>query len=362
MFSIDGRINYIVDILPFPLSSDTLTPKDRFLSTLRGTMPDRLPIWFPGHCGFWDAHFRASITSTLQDTLSHNETICSMAADSSRRWQLDATTVPTHLLAAAELLGQHAAYADDGSHQLQGHLHSPQQIRALHVRYADPDGDATRRVKIIADTAGDRAVIVPHAGPFTLSAHLIEGNADWHPRYRALLFQYPTEARTLLTQAAGAITAYGRHIQLAGADALYLDETWSHLVGPEDLAVFILPYIERIVKSLAPFPVVVRAPGMDSFVEQLRKSGLAAWHPGLHSDPGDLRNKTLHSLAFLGSFDPGRLLSPLPVVTHAAGRQIEAFGERDFVVSLASDPLPHTDPRHLHAFVEAIQQYPLKVY
>lgn len=323
-------------------------------------MPDRLPVWFLGHCGYWDAHLRAALTSPLQDTLSHNDTMCSLATESSRRWQLDATTVPTHHLAAAELLGQTTAYTAEGLHQLDGHLHSPQQIRALRLRMGQSTSDATYRTKAIADSADDRAIIVPHVGPFTLAAHLIEGDADWHPRFRVLLFQYPTEARTLLTQAAGAITAYGRHIQLAGADALYIDEAWSHLVGPEDQAVFILPYIERIVKSLAPFPVMVRSAGMDHHAEHLRKAGMAAWRPGLHSEPQELRTRTLHSLAMLGPFDPGRLLSPVPVITQSVGRHIEAFGERDFVVSLASDPLPHTDPRHLHAFIEAVQQYPIQ--
>jgi uroporphyrinogen decarboxylase len=211
----------------------------------------------------------------------------------------------------------------------------------------------THRIKAVTDDADQRAVVVPHVGPLTLAGHLIEGEAPWHPRLRALLFQYPTEARTLLTQAAGAILAYGRHIQRAGADALYLDDAWCAMLAPEDQSVFALPFIKQIVKGLAPFPVIVRAPGMDIHAEQLRKSGLSAWMPDMHTDASEIRNRTLHSLAILGPFEPGRLLSPIPVIKQAVGRLVEGYGERDFIVSLASTPLPHTDPRHLQAFVDA---------
>ncbi len=314
-----------------------------------------LPVWFAEHYGYWDAEFRAALgTSTLPDLLSNSDAMVSQATGSSRRWQLDGVTAPTHHLAAAKLLGQATSYDVHGVHRLVGHLHSPQQIRSLHVRTGtDILSEESHRIKAVIDDADHRAVVVSHKGPFTLTGHLIEGTAEWQPRLRALLFQYPTEARTLLTQAAGAISAYGRHIQLAGADALYLDEAWSSLLGPEDQSVFALPYLERIVKSLAPFPVIVKAPGMDIHAEYLRKAGIAALMPDLHTDATDLRNKTLHSLALLGPFEPGRLLSPIPVIRQSVGRLVEWYGERDFIVSLASSPLPHTDPKHVQAFVEA---------
>ena len=338
-----------------------MLPRDLFLNTLKGTKTDRLPVWFVDHVGYWDVHFRDALgATTLQDASASTDTMISMATASSRRWQLDAVTAPTHSLSAAKLLGQDTVYAQNGEHRLEDHLHSPHQIRSLHVRPSQNLlAEDVLRIQGVVAHKDNRAVVVRHVGPFTLSGHLIEGAADWHPRLRALLFQYPTEARTLITQAAGALVAFGRHIQLAGADAMYLDEAWSSLLGPEDQSVFVLPYLERIAKSLAPFPVIVKAPGMDMYAEQLRKSGITAWQPDLHTTASDVRNSTLHSLALLGPFDPGRLLSPIPVVKQAVGRLVEAYGERDFVVSLASSPLPHTDPRHLHAFVEAAQQYHL---
>jgi uroporphyrinogen decarboxylase len=332
-----------------------LSPRELFLTVLNGTKTERLPVWFASHYGYWDAYLRSQLgSSTLQDTLTNTDAMIAQATESARRWQLDGVTAPTHVLAAAGLLGQSTHYSSDGTHVLNGHLHSPQQIRSLHVRMqTDVLTETSHRIEGTTERADQRAVIVPHMGPLTLAGHLIEGVAEWQPRLRALLFQYPTEARTLLTQAAGAITAYGRYIQPMGANALYIDEAWSSLLAPEDQSVFVLPYLERIVKSLAPFPVIVRAPGMDTHAAYLRKAGVSAWMPEMHTDALDLRNKTLHSLALLGPFDPGRLLSPIPVIKQAVGRLVELYGERDFIVSLASSPLPHTDPRHLHAFVEA---------
>ncbi len=330
-------------------------PRELFLTVLKGTKTERLPVWFAHHYGYWDAQFRTLAgTSTLPELLSNSETMVSVATESSQRWQLDAVTVPTHPLAAAKTLGQTTLYDTTGAHRLDGHLHTPQQIRTLHVRTGnDTLAEESHRISAVIDSCDNRALIVPHVGPFTLAGHLIEGTAEWHPRLRALLFQYPTEARTLLTQATAAITAYGRHIQRAGADALYLDEAWSSMLGPEDQAIFVLPYLSSIAKSLTPFPVIIKAPGMDHHAEHLRQAGIAAWMPDLHTDATDLRTKTLHSLALLGPFDPGRLLSPIPVIKQSVGRLVEWYGERDFVVSLASSPLPHTDPKHLHAFVEA---------
>ncbi len=343
--------------------SVVLTPRDLFLTTLDGAKTDRLPVWFADHYGYWDALFRAEVgSSTLPDILSNSDAMVSQATESARRWQLDGITVPTHSLAAAKLLGQKIAYNDEGGHCLDGHLHSPHQIRSLHVRTGgDILSTEAHLSKAIVDDSDQRAVVVRHMGPLTLAGHLIEGVAEWQPRLRALLFQYPTEARTLLTQATGAIVAYARYLQLAGAHVLYIDDAWSALLGPEDQAVFVLPYIERIVKSLAPFPVIVRAPGMDTHAAYLHKAGASAWLPDIHTEATDLRSRTLHSLTLLGPFDPGRLLSPIPVIKQTVGRLVESYGERDFIVSLASSPLPHTDPKHLQAFFEAARNVSIQL-
>ncbi len=342
-------------LLPERILSVNLSPRDLFLTTLEGAKADRLPVWFADHYGYWDAHFRAAIgSSSLQEILSNSDAMIAQAIESARRWQLDAVTVPTHSLAASKLLAQAISYDSEGGNRLEGHLHSPQQIRSLHVRTGkDILSDETHIIEAVIDDSDQRAVVVRHMGPLTLAGHLIEGEVAWQPRLRALLYQYPTEARTLITQAAGAIVAYGRHIRQAGAQVLYIDEAWSALLGPEDQSIFVLPYLERIAKSLAPFPVIMKAPGMDTHAEHLRKAGICAWLPDMHTNAPEIRNNTMHSLALLGPFDPGRLLSPIPVIRQAVGRLVESYGERDFIVSLASSPLPHTDPRHLQAYVEA---------
>lgn len=332
------------------------------LDVLSGRKPARLPVWFEAHSGLYDTAFRAAKEEHGWSGLFGNpEVAAELSINSAQNLDLDGITAYTHPLSALTLLDLTPVLSDDGHPALESHIHSPAQIRAMHIHppgtLLNHDADVLARIK---EGSGNRTVIARHAGPFTLLGHIIEGKAPWHARLRALLFQYPSEARVLLTHAVGALIAWAQAMAAVGADALYLEESWASLVGPEDQAIFIVPWLENIVRRIAPLPVIIKAPTLDYEIGRFHKAGVAAWLPDQHTTSDRLREETHWSTALLGPFDAGRLLSTPPVIAQTAGRLVERYGDRDFIVSLASPPLPHTDVRNLKTLVDTIHAYKTK--
>jgi uroporphyrinogen-III decarboxylase len=320
-----------------------------------------VPVWFADLIALWNPEVRTAVAEhSWEGIYSDIDIVTRLLIDKAQALHLDAITPFTHPLAAAALLGSKLRFGDDGAPALIEHLHSPAQIRSLHLHPTSLLHHDLTMVKACQELSDGRTMIARHVGPFTLTGHLIEGQASWQPRFRALMFQYPTEARTLLSRSTEAIVAWARAMKCIGVEYIFIEEPWAELIGPEDQLVFITPWLEQIVKQVPELNIILRVPGMDGEIGRFKKAGVWAWFPGLHTSVEQLREQSHWSLPVVGPFEVGRLLSAVPVIHQSVGRFIELYGARDFIVSLSSVPLPHTDIRSLHAFVEAVKSFEVK--
>lgn len=323
--------------------------------------PSTVPVWFANHVGLWNPEFRSLLAELSWENIYEDLDLATrLVIDSANELALDAITPLTHPLAAAALLGSKLRFGTDGLPALNDHLHSPAQIRSLHLRSSDVLDYDLSLIKACQERSDKKSVVVRHLGPFSLTGHLIEGLSPWQPRFRALMFQYPAEARTLLARSTEAIIAWAKALKNTGVEYLYIEEPLADLIGPEDQMVFIAPWLEQIIKEVPEIRWILKVPGMDSEITRFKKAGVWAWFPDLHTPAGLLREQSHWSLPIVGPFDVGRLLSPVPVIHQSAGRFIELYGARDFIVSLSSVPLPHTDTRSLRAFVDAVKSFDVK--
>lgn len=326
-------------------------------SLLGGTQPDRIPFWFCGHLGLWHRGFREWKAEkgwpSLYGDVEHATKLSLETADA---WGLDGVTLWTHPLAPLALLGYEPVADSEGVPALSEILYSPAQIQSTRVQTPNDLVEDAMLAAMRSQESG-RPLVVRLWGPLTLLGHLIEGRADWQPRLRALLFQYPSQARVLLQQVTHAMVGWSKRLAEAGADIFYVDEVWASMFGPEDQSIFSLPWLLEYVENMKPVPVMVRAPGMDALVSRFHKADAAAYMPEMHTPPETLRQASAWSLPLLGPLDPGRLLSPIPVFHQYVGRFIEVYGKADLVMSLASAPLPHTSGEQIAQFARAVAEF-----
>jgi len=320
-----------------------------------------VPVWFADPVGLWNPRVRARVDERTWEGIYADVSIATeMVYESVQELQFDGITPFTHPLAAATLLGSKLRFGDHGAPALLEHLHSPAQIRSLHLHPISALQHDLLLVKACLDLSAGKTVIVRHVGPFSLTGHLIEGDAPWQPRFRALMFQYPAEARTLLARSTDAIVAWARAVKATGVDTIYIEEPWAELIAPEDQMVFIMPWLEQILRQVPDIKFIFRVPGMDGEIGRFKKAGVWAWYPDVHTSANQLREQSHWSLPVVGPFEVGRLLSTVAVIHQTVGRFIELYGSRDFIVSLSSVPLPHTDMRNLRALVDAVKSFEVK--
>ncbi len=336
----------------------TLTGQLDFLCFMLDDPSRSIPVWFADLVALWNPKVRSILDAHSWEDIYTDPNISSrIVCETAHELALDALPPYSHPLAAAALLGSTLRVGTDGAPALEEHLHSPAQIRSLGLRSTEVLHHDLSLIKACQDLSNQKTIVVRHLGPFSLTGHLIEGRALWQPRFRALMFQYPAEARTLLARSSEAIIAWAKLMKNSGVEYVYIEEPWANLIGPEDQAVFIVPWLENIVKQVPDIKFILKAPGMDGEITRFKKAGVWGWFPDLHTNAALIREQSHWSLPIVGPFDAGRLLSPLPVIHQSVGRFIELFGPGDFIVSLSSVPLPHSDIRHLRAFVDAVKSF-----
>lgn len=328
-------------------------------SLLSGQQLDRIPFWFCDHLGLWHRGFREWRAEVEWASMYADASrAASLSHETAGIWSLDAVTLWSNPLAPLQLLGHEPVIDGQGVVCVDNIVHSPAQIQKMRVMERPVEQLAGYEVlRATAEINTDRVVVARLWGPLTLLGHLIEGKAKWQPRLRALLFQYPGQARLLLQHITKAMVRWSKAMAEAGVEVFFVDERWAPLIGPEDLSVFSLPWLLDYVEKMRPVPVTVRTRGMDAMVGKYHKADVAGYMPDMHSPVEPLRQASAWSLPLLGPFDSGRLLSPPPVIAQSVGRFVETYGKDELVMSLASPPLPHTSSEQIAALVQAVAEF-----
>lgn len=313
----------------------------------------KIPIWLHGHCGAWYPPYRAYLQHHgAEKKYELSEPLHQLNQATSVGYGLEFYDEIVHPLSAARMLGMQPVCSKEGVIGFDELIHSPSQIQRLTVRDAELENanafEAERK-----DSMG----VIRHVGPFTLTGYLIEGEAAWQPRLRALLFQYPSHARTLLQKSADAIIQWIHTLPTIQYKVLFIDEEWSFLLQPEDQDVFITPWLEYLIQKLPHIPILLRAPGLTREVKRFYKAGLTSYLPEMHANYDEIRQQTAYSMCIATPFDAGRLLSTPPVIKQTVGRFLETHGSEDILVTPNTAPLPHTSEAQIQAWIDAIHTF-----
>ena len=341
-----------------------------FLRACRGDAVERTPVWIMRQAGRYLPEYRALrerydfLTSCRTPELA-----CEITLQPVRRLGVDAAILFSDILVPLPGMGVEVAFTP-GPH-LARTVRTDADIDALRApdaREATPYVlDAVREVRR-ALPAG--VPLIGFAGaPFTMATYLVEGGGSRSfSAVKALLFARPDAADRLLDVCTRTVGSYLAAQVEAGAQAAMLFDTWAGLLGPQDVAAFVLPYVRRIFDEVRKaggrqVPLIYYAGDAAGWIELCADTGADVigldWRLRLDA----ARARLGPGLVLQGNLDPAVLLGPpafirarvADVLTAARGSQGPG-PTRSHVFNLGHGILPDTPPEHARVLVDAVRE------
>ncbi len=286
-----------------------------FEQACRGRRGERTPVWIMRQAGRYLPEYRALrekvdfLTATKTPELAARITLQPL-----ERFPLDAAILFADIMTPLEGMGMEVEFAPGPV--IAEPIRTPGQAREL--RALDPEEsvpyvlEALRLVR--GELARDRALIAFAGAPFTLFCYMVEGGGSKDfMEARSFLRAEPRAAGELLDLLGDSMSAYLTAQARAGADALMLFDSWVGLLAPDTYRRFVLPVLQRIVRSVkeqVDRPLIYFANGGATLLEAAGEVGADVlgvdWTLPLSSAVTRLGNQAVVQ----GNLDPAALFAP----------------------------------------------------
>ena len=190
------------------------------------------------------------------------------------------------------------------------------------------------------------------AEPWTLATYLIDTHEDKTlPKTKRWLHSDPDSFHRLLEQLTQLSIAYLQMQVDAGADAIQIFDSHSHILAEEDWRTFSLPYLQRVVDTInVPTIVFLR----NSLLRASALSGCAISADWL-SPLAHLRKIVGPNIPLQGNLDPDCLFAPLPLLRTKVRKLLDSMkGDPGFIVNLGHGIKPGTPVEAVHCLISTL--------
>ena len=220
--------------------------RERFMKALRRDPVDRVPL-FPLLMFF--AADRAGLSYREYATNGH--TLARAQLKMLDRWGLDAITVCSDAFRLPADLGGDMQYPEERTPSMSEPLvRSKADLKKL--KRPDPTaagsrmGDRVEAVRVMAESAGDRCVIVGWVEmPFAEACSLCGVQ-----NFMLMMYEQPGLAHKVLEWVTGIEIEFGRAQLEAGADMIGAGDSAASMLSPKLFGEFALPYERRVVDGI----------------------------------------------------------------------------------------------------------------
>jgi len=347
-----------------PAAVDPAAPwhDSMFLRACRGETVDYTPVWLMRQAGRYMSEYREvrarmSFQELCRDPQRCSEVMCTAV----ERLGVDAAIVFSDLLPILEPMGMELEFSpDDGPL-----IHNP--VRA--------SGDVDRVIELqdaaslyfvmeaVRQTRADLPEQLPLIGfagaPFTLASYAIEGGASRNYLHtKTLLLRDRGAWHALMERLARSVTVYLNAQIAAGAQAVQLFDSWVGCLGVDDYREFVLPYVQQIVRGIAPgVPLVNFATGNPQLLPLLAEAGAAVIGVDWRVRLDDAWDMIGHDRAIQGNLDPAALLADVDELRRRAGDVLDQAANRPgHIFNLGHGVLPQTPVDNARALVDFVHE------
>jgi uroporphyrinogen decarboxylase len=184
--------------------------------------------------------------------------------------------------------------------------------------------------------------------PFTLASYLVEGKPTRDfIKTKSMMYREPNAWHVLMDKLATAMSGYLQAQVEAGVDVVQLFDSWAGCLSPQDYHQYVLPYSQRIFKTLEAtgVPRIHFGTGTSTLLEEMKQAGGDVFGVDWRI-PIDVAWARLgYDVSIQGNLDPVVLLGDFELVksrtTEILGR---IKGKPGHIFNLGHGILPETSP------------------
>lgn len=340
----------------------------RFLRTLRRQPTDTTPVWIMRQAGRYLPEYRATRerAGSFLKLAQTPELACEVTLQPVQRFDLDAAILFSDILTIPDAMGLGLHFVDGEGPK----FHRPVRSAADIERLAVPDPDdrlryVTDAVRLVRRELDNRVPLIGFSGsPWTLACYMVEGEGSRDfARVKALAWNEPALAHTLLDTLARSVVAYLAAQAAAGAQALMVFDTWGGLLAPGMFHEFSLRYLAQIAAALKADPATREVPlilfskGANGHLEALAGTGCDGLGLDWTITLGEARRRVGDRVALQGNIDPSVLYATPDIIRSEVDAAITDFGPHPgHVFNLGHGITPGVDPENLRVLVDAVHE------
>ena len=294
------------------------------------------------------------------------ELACEVTLQPLRRFPLDAAILFSDILTIPDAMGLGLYFVEGEGPKFERTIDSPADIAAL----ARPDPNESLAYVMDAvslirrELAGEVPLIGFSGSPWTLATYMVEGGSSkTFGKVKAMLYEQPAAAHSLLGKLADSVTDYLNAQIEAGAQVVQIFDSWGGALAHDAFREFSLKYLDRIVAGLnsAPdgskVPVIVFCKACNGHLEVIADTGCNAVGVDWTITLAKARERIGDRVAIQGNLDPSVLLASPEVVRQQVMETLSSFGSGNgHVFNLGHGITPGVNPDHLAALVDAVAE------
>lgn len=333
--------------------------RERMLAAARGEPVDRPPVWVLQQAGRHLPEYRRLRAGYEYEQLMRTPSLAAEASEQPlRRYAVDAAPVFCDVLELLDAMGARVDYGAGGSALRQPVRSAGDLARLRQARPAMDLGHLAETIQLLARRLHPHRAVLGVAGaPLTLAAYLVEGSPSQNLRhFKALCYRDPGLAAEILARVTDGIADLLELQIKAGADMVQLFDAWAGHVSPADYVRLAIPWLQRLLRRLAPFgvPVALYLRGAGSHMAAVATLPCAVLAVDHSVDLAAARALAPATIALQGNLDPAELLGPPERIRRRVRELLAAGAGGGHIVNVGRGVTADVPPEAVAAFVDAV--------
>lgn len=345
---------------------------DLLLRTVRGSVVERPPVWLMRQAGRYLPEYQQirsnypNFMDLCRSTLATTE----LALQPLRRFDLDAAIVFSDILTIPQAMELDLKFHEGIGPRLHKPIREPRDIYQIPFEEILPKvGYVFESVKSLRLALGNRMPVIGFAGsPWTVACYAINGDSQYQFKLaKAFAYEHPVAMQELITQLTQTTARYLEEQAKAGADVLFLIDTWGGLLPFALYDIYVLNSLQTITNHLKSckidIPLLFYSKGysplhVDKLLKDKPCQGLAIdWTTDLHRTYQDLYG----DYAIQGNLDPAILTAgPIATQQHTWDMLERVNPNKRYIASLGHGIVPETPIESVHAFIDTVHSFQKK--
>ncbi|MBT8120237.1 MAG: uroporphyrinogen decarboxylase [Gammaproteobacteria bacterium] len=342
---------------------------DRYLKALLRQPVDRTPVWIMRQAGRYLPEYREvrKEAGDFMTLCSTPELACEVTLQPLRRFDLDAAILFSDILTIPDAMGLGLYFSEGEGPKFTRTIDSASDVNNLAIPDpADKLSYVTDAVSLIRKELNGSVPLIGFAGsPWTLATYMVEGGSSkTFSKVKALLFEDPASAHTLMSKLADSVALYLNAQIEAGAQAVMVFDSWGGALTTPHYKAFSLAYMQQIVDQLIrekdgqKIPVVLFTKGGGMWLPEIADTGCDGVGLDWSVDINIARQQIGDRAALQGNMDPAIMATNPEVIRQEVSRILADYGHGSgHVFNLGHGITPNIKPDNVAALVDAVHEF-----